>query len=276
MMEITEDNVGKKILLLANEAITRGAIEAGIDVATTYPGTPSSEIADTFSKIARNITKQNKKQSFYFEYSTNEKVALEIAAAASFSEIRALSAMKQNGLNVALDFLANVNLTGVNRGLVLAVCDDPGAISSTNEQDSRHVAKMLDLPLLEPATFQEAKDMTKWAFELSEEIKNVCLLRSVTRISHARGNVVLGELPMGEQRAHFDILKRPYASIVAATPPQLHQRLHQNIIRIREIYEQSSFNWYQGPEKPDLLIVTCGSGWFFSQEAVEILSKEDL
>ena len=97
MMEITQDNEGKKILLLGNEAITRGAIEAGIDVATTYPGTPSSEIADTFSKIAKNITKQNKKHNFYFEYSTNEKVALEIAAAASFCGLRSLTRNSEPG-----------------------------------------------------------------------------------------------------------------------------------------------------------------------------------
>ena len=142
--------------------------------------------------------------------------------------VRALCAMKQNGLNVALDFLSNLNLTGVKSGLVLVVCDDPSGISSTNEQDSRHVAKALDLPLLEPATSQEAKDMTKWAFELSEEIANVCILRSVTRISHARGKVVLGELPHLERQAHFDISRRPYASI-GGKAPELHQALHQNL-----------------------------------------------
>ena len=255
-------------LLMGNEAIARGALEAGVGVATAYPGNPSSEIIGTLAQVAKEL-------EICVEWSINEKVALEVAAAASFANIRALSAMKQNGLNVALDFLANLNLTGVSRGLVLVVCDDPGGISSTNEQDSRHVAKVLDLPLLEPATFQEAKDMTKWAFELSEEIANICLIRSVTRISHARGNVVLGELPLRENHARFDTSRKPYASIATATPPAFHQRLHRDLSRIREIYEESPFNWYVGPQDPELLIITCGSGWLYSKEAVEILSRQE-
>jgi len=255
-------------LLMGNEAIARGALEAGIGVAAAYPGNPSSEIIGTLAQAAKEL-------KIYVEWSVNEKVALEVAAAASFANIRAISAMKQNGLNVALDFLANLNLTGVKSGLVLVVSDDPGSISSTNEQDSRHVAKTLDLPLLEPATPQEAKDMTRWAFELSEEIANACLVRSVTRISHARGNVTLGKLPDGEKRARFDISRPPYASIAATTPVKFHEKLHQTLSRVSEIYERSSFNWFVGPKQPELLIITCGSGWFYSKEAVDILSKED-
>jgi len=253
---------------MGNEAIARGALEAGIGVAAAYPGNPSSEIIGTLAQVAKEL-------KIYVEWSVNEKVALEVAAAASFSNIRAISAMKQNGLNVALDFLANLNLTGVKSGLVLVVSDDPGSISSTNEQDSRHVAKTLDLPLLEPATPQEAKDMTRWAFELSEEIANACLVRSVTRIAHARGNVTLGKLSDGEKRARFDISRPPYASIAATTPVKFHEKLHQTLSRVSEIYERSSFNWFVGPKQPELLIITCGSGWFYSKEAVDILSKED-
>jgi indolepyruvate ferredoxin oxidoreductase alpha subunit len=266
--DIAADAPGTSQLLMGNEAIARGVLEAGAGVAAAYPGNPSSEIIATLAQVAKHL-------NLYVEWSINEKVALEVAAAASFAGIRAISAMKQNGLNVALDFLGNLNLTGVPSGLVLVVCDDPGGISSTNEQDSRHVAKALDLPLLEPATFQEAKDMAKWAFELSEEIANLCLIRSVTRISHARGKVTLGELPRPENQAHFDTLRRPYASIAATTPPAFHERLHQNLSRMSEIYERSPFNWYEGPKNPHLLIVTCGSGWFHSKEAVEILSKEN-
>lgn len=268
MSNLTEDKPKTAQLLMGNEAIARGALEAGIGVATAYPGNPSSEIIGTLAHAAKEL-------KIYVEWSVNEKVALEIAAGASFANIRALSAMKQNGLNVALDFLGNLNLTGVNKGLVLVICDDPGGISSTNEQDSRHIARVLDLPLLEPATFQEAKDMTRWAFDLSEEISNICLLRSVTRISHARGNVILGELPSWKNQARFDIFRRPYASIAATSPPIFHQKLHRNLSRISEIYEQSPFNWYVGAENPELLIITCGSGWFYTREAVEMLSRED-
>jgi TPP-dependent indolepyruvate ferredoxin oxidoreductase alpha subunit len=123
------------LLLMGNEAIARGALEAGVGVAAGYPGNPSSEIVAAIAQAAG-------KMNVYAEWSVNEKVALEVAAAASLTGVRALCAMKQNGLNVALDFLANLNLTGVESGLVVAVCDDPGGISSTNEQDSRHAAKV--------------------------------------------------------------------------------------------------------------------------------------
>jgi indolepyruvate ferredoxin oxidoreductase alpha subunit len=255
-----------KQLMMGNEAIARGALEAGIGVAAAYPGNPSSEIIETLAKAA-------KERNLYVEWSINEKVAMEVAAAASFSNVRALCAMKQNGLNVALDFLSNLNLSGAKSGMVLAVCDDPGAISSTNEQDSRLVAKMLDLPLLEPSTAQEAKDMAKWAFTLSEETANICILRSVTRISHARGKVTLGELPAIEKTARFDVTRKPYAT-VGEGAAKFHQALLQKLDRIRGINETSPFNNYAGPEKPELLIITCGSGWFYSVEAVRILSAE--
>jgi indolepyruvate ferredoxin oxidoreductase alpha subunit len=134
---------------------------------------------------------------------------------------------------------------------------------------------MLDLPLLEPATTQEAKDMTKWAFELSEQISNICLVRSVTRISHARGNVVLGELRKINPKAYFDITQKPYTTIVGGGAPKYHKALHENLASIARIYESSLFNWYVGPEQPELLVVTCGSGWLYSWEATKMLSLQD-
>ena len=226
-MGIDMDKPGSTQLLMGNEAIARGALEAGIGVAAAYPGTPSSEVIGTLSEVAR-------KYGLYVEWSINEKVALEVAAAAALSGVRAITAMKQNGLNVAFDFLANVALTGTNKGLVLMVGDDPGGLSSTNEQDSRHIARILDLPLLEPATFQEAKDMTKWAFQLSEEISNVCILRSVTRISHGRGKVILGDLPSMEKWAYFDTSKS-YAGI-AVLATRYHKSVHENQGSIADLY----------------------------------------
>ena len=133
--------------------------------------------------------------NIYAEWSTNEIVALEAATAASLAGLRAMVAMKQNGVNVCSDFLMTINLSGTNGGLVVVAADDPSAISSSNEQDSRSYARYADLPLLEPADFQEAKDMTRWAFEVSEKLGLPCILRSVTRLSHSRGNVKLGGLP---------------------------------------------------------------------------------
>jgi indolepyruvate ferredoxin oxidoreductase, alpha subunit len=264
-MGIDVDEPGRTHLLMGNEAIARGALEAGVGVAAAYPGTPSSEVIATLAKVAKT-------RGLYVEWSVNEKVALEVAAAAALSGVRAIAAMKQNGLNVALDFLANLALTGVNDGLVLMVGDDPSGLSSTNEQDSRHVAKTLDLPLLEPATFQEAKDMTKWAFEVSEVIGDVCMLRSVTRISHARGNVTLGELPALRRQAHFDTT-RSYAGI-AGMALKLHRALHEKTERILALYESSPFNSYLGPEEPELLVAACGSGWLYVMEAVRTLALE--
>ncbi len=170
MSKLIENKEGMRVLLMGNEAIVRGALEAGVNVAAGYPGTPSSEIIENLSKVA-------KERHLYVEWSTNEKISLEVAAAASFAGLRAICPMKQNGVNVASDFLLHLAGSGTRGGLVLVTCDDPGALSSANEGESRHFARMIEIPLLEPGDFQEAKDMTKWAFELSEEIKNVVMVQ---------------------------------------------------------------------------------------------------
>ena len=175
-MQILEDKPGKQILLLGNEAITRGALEAGIDIATTYPGTPSSEIADTFSAIAKAFTKQKKDPGFYFEYSTNEKVAIEVAAAASISGLRSLTCMKHVGLNVASDAFMTYLYVGCKGGHIIVSADDPSCHSSQNEQDNRYFALFGGAPMLEPTTPQEAKEMTRIGFEISEELQSPILL----------------------------------------------------------------------------------------------------
>ncbi len=172
MSVIKKNAPGSNELLMGNEAIARGALEAGVQFAAAYPGNPSSEIIGTLSQVAKDM-------GIYVEWSVNEKVALEAAASASFAGLRSLSAMKQNGVNVASDFILNLNLSGVGTGgLVLVAADDPAALSSTNEEDSRFISKLGDLPLLEPATFQEAKDMAKYAFDLSESINSLVIVRS--------------------------------------------------------------------------------------------------
>ena len=263
---IDADSPGKTVLLMGVEAIARGALEAGVGVATAYPGTPSSELIDRLSKVA-------KKFNMYVEWSINEKVALEIAGAASLSGVRAITAMKQNGLSVALDFLSGLTYTGVGKGLVLMVGDDAGALSSSNEQDSRHIARMLDVPLIEPATYQEAKDMARWAFELSEKFSTVCMLRNTTRILHGRGNVTLGELPGTRPNAVFDT-SRSYAPDITLVT-KIHANLHNNLKKIGRVYDASPFNWYAGPQNPELLVITSGTGWFYSSEAVKLLSAKN-
>ena len=264
MSLIAQDAPGKTILLMGNEAIARGALEAGVKVCAAYPGNPSSEIIGSLSSAADAL-------DLHVEWSVNEKVAMEVVAAASFAGLRGLCAMKQNGLNVASDFLLNLNLSGTQGGLVVVVADDPGGISSTNEEDSRIFAKIGDLPLLEPATFQEAKDMTKWAFSLSEDLRLPVMVRSVTRVSHARGNVRLDVLPRPSTKARFDI-SRPR---LAFPPFPSHKALHQKLDRARTLVESSPYNIYRGPNKPELLLLTSGSGWMYSLEAVMNLGVQD-
>ncbi len=258
-------------LLMGNAAIARGALEAGIKVASGYPGTPSSEIIETLAGTAaeRNI---------YVEWSTNEKVAAEVAAAASFAGLRSLCVMKQNGVNVASDFLLHLAHSGTRGGMVLVSCDDPGALSSVNEGESRPFARLLEVPLLEPGDFQEAKDMTKWAFELSEEIRNWVMLRSVTRMSHASGNVIPGELPGAGPRPVFkyqgfllDPDNGPVISLLPGVPEIKHGPQQEKLKKAAKIFEDCPFNTYEGPEKPDLLIVTSSACNLYSREAVRIL-----
>lgn len=272
MSKLIGKEEGARVLLMGNEAIARGALEAGVRVAAGYPGTPSSEIIENLAKVARE-------RNLYVEWSVNEKVSLEIAAAASFANLRALCPMKQNGVNVASDFLLHLAGSGTRGGLVLVSCDDPGALSSVNEGESRHFARLMELPLIEPGDFQEAKDMTRWAFELSETLKCVVMLRSVTRMSHASGDVVYGALPEGEAKAFFQcdgfILDPVTGPVMSAPVPYRHGLQQDKIREAREIFEDSPFNTYEGPERPELLIITSSACTLYSREAIRLLGLGD-
>ena len=182
-----------KVMMLGNEAIARGAYEAGVKVSAAYPGTPSTEISE-------NIVKY--KDELYCEWSPNEKVAMEVAMGASFAGVRSLVSMKHVGVNVAADPLYSMSYTGVNGGLVMVAADDPGLYSSQNEQDSRMVARAAQVPVIEPSDSQEDKDFIKFAYELSEKYDTPVILRTTTRLSHSQGLVSL------EDRA--DIEDKPY------------------------------------------------------------------
>lgn len=260
-----------QVLFMGNEAIARGALEAGLNVAAGYPGTPSSEIIESLAGVARE-------RKLYVEWSTNEKVALEVAAAASFAGLRSMCVMKQNGVNVASDFLLHLTASGTRGGLVLVTCEDPGALSSVNEGESRYFARMLEIPLLEPSSFQEAKDLTKWAFELSEAIGNVVMLRSVTRMSHASGNVICGKLPAKSRRAKFDYdgpVMDSRTGPMISTPVVAKHALHQKKLKkVEALFEKSPFNRYIGPAKPQLLIITSSVCFLYSQEAIRMLNLQ--
>jgi indolepyruvate ferredoxin oxidoreductase alpha subunit len=272
MSAILNGKEGTQHLLMGNEAIARGALEAGVCVVAGYPGTPSSEIIETLAGVSA-------RQNLYVEWSVNEKVAMEVAAAGSFAGLRSMCVMKQNGVNVGSDFLLHLAITGTRGGMVVVPCDDPGALSSANEGESRHFARMLEIPLLEPADFQEAKDMIKWAFELSEEIQNVVMVRSVTRLSHASGNVVFGNLPEFEKRAFFkhagtilDPIQGPMSSLPVVYK---HGKQQEKLKLAVTQFEVSPFNSYSGPQAPELLLITGSACYLYSKEAISLLGVED-
>lgn len=175
--------MSNKVIMLGNEAIARGAYEAGVKVSAAYPGTPSTEISEYIVKY----------DEIYAEWSPNEKVAMEVAIGASISGVRAMASMKHVGVNVAADPLYSIAYAGVNGGLVLVAADDPGLYSSQNEQDTRMVARAANVPVLEPSDSSEAKEFMKVAFELSETYDTPVILRTTTRLSHSQGLVELNE-----------------------------------------------------------------------------------
>ena len=175
--------MAEKKILLGNEAIARGAYEAGVKVSSAYPGTPSTEVSE-------NVVKYDE---VYAEWAPNEKVAMEVALGASIAGVRSMCAMKHVGVNVAADPLYTAAYTGVKGGLVLVAADDPGMYSSQNEQDSRMVARAAMVPVVEPSDSAEAKEFMKYAFDLSEKYDTPIILRTTTRLSHSQGLVELQE-----------------------------------------------------------------------------------
>ena len=173
--------MSEKKLMLGNEAIARGAWEAGVKVSAAYPGTPSTEISE-------NIVKY---EDIYCEWSPNEKVATEVAIGASMAGVRALASMKHVGVNVASDPLYTVSYIGVTGGLVIVAADDPGMYSSQNEQDSRAVARAAHIPVIEPSDSQEAKEFIKFAYDMSEKYDTPVMFRTTTRLAHSQGLVEL-------------------------------------------------------------------------------------
>ena len=235
-LKILSDEKGKKIILLGNEAIVRGALESGVGFASTYPGTPSSEVGNTFAEIAKDA-------GIYFEFSVNEKVALEAAAGAAFSGVRSMVSMKQFGLNVASDSFIPLAFVGPNAGMVIFVADDPNCWSSAqSEQDTRYYARLAHVPVLEPSDSQECKDFVKIAFDLSEKFQLPVIVRSTTRVSHQRGVVVLDNLIRGKTKGFFEKDMEKYYNL----PPKtmlMHEELLRKIEKIRKISEKTKINF---------------------------------
>lgn len=265
MHPLLTKEVGKKLLLLGNEAIVRGALEAGVAFATTYPGTPASEIGDNFFGIATE-------SELYSEYSTNEKVALETAAGAAVSGIRAMCSMKHVGLNVAADPLMTLAYVGVRGGMVIVTADEPSMFSSQNEQDNRIYARLSNLPMLEPASAQEAKEMTEAAFEISEALELPVLLRTTTRLSHYRGIVTTGLLKPPETRGAFEKESCRFVMVPANARVRHRVLLSQNE-KAREMACTAPFNTITGTGRWG--IATSGIAYNYVADAIKDLGIQD-
>ncbi|MEJ2096476.1 MAG: indolepyruvate ferredoxin oxidoreductase subunit alpha [Deltaproteobacteria bacterium] len=265
MHKLLTDAPGKKMLLLGNEAIARGAIEAGVSFATTYPGTPSSEISLALFQMSQET-------DLYFEYSTNEKVALEVAAGAANSGVRTLCMMKHVGLNVAADPLMTLAYVGVKGGLVIVSADDPFMFSSQNEQDNRYYGKLSGLPVLEPSSVEEAKDMIKYAFELSSSLNEPVIFRTTTRVNHSSGIVTLGDI--SSRNPQGDFTKNPLRYVtVPAVSRQLHVRLLENMKKAEEIASASEYNFTAG--NGSWGVICNGVSYGYVSDAVADLGIQD-
>lgn len=263
--EILTEKEGGKLFLLGNEAAVRGALESGVSVISTYPGTPSSEIGDVFYKIAREA-------GVYFEFSSNEKVALEVSTAAAAAGLRSFVFMKHVGLNVAADSFMSTIYTGVQGGMIVLSADDPSMHSSQNEQDNRIMARLAGIPLLEPSNPQEVKDQMKYGFELSEKFKITVLMRTTTRISHMRGVVNLGSIIKGKEKGYFK--KNPEQYVVMPTySVKMRKKLMEKLYRIKEIADNSSLNKIIDRGGKTLGIVTSGGAFNY---AMDVVSENDL
>ncbi|MDH3364690.1 MAG: indolepyruvate ferredoxin oxidoreductase subunit alpha [Thermoplasmata archaeon] len=263
MDKILAAEAGTEVLLLGNEAIARGALEAGVSVATTYPGTPASEIGDTFARVA-------KEAGIYFEYSVNEKVATEIAIGAAASGVRAIVSMKHVGVNVAADALMTFAYTGTRGGFVVVTADDPSCHSSQNEQDNRFYALFGGFPLFEPSTPQECLDMTKRAFEISERLEMPVMLRTTTRIAHVRAPVLVGEIRKGASKGEF-VKDPPRFVPVPAVAREMHLALLQKLEQAEQLSELSEFNTIEGAGTSARGIVTSSVAATYTRDAVRSL-----
>lgn len=265
MHKLLTDNPGKKMLFLGNEAIARGAIEAGVAFASTYPGTPSSEISLNLFQVSRET-------DLYFEYSTNEKVALEVAAAAANSGVRSMCIMKHVGMNVAADTLMTLAYVGVKAGLVVVCADDPFMFSSQNEQDNRYYGKLSGLPILEPSSVEEAKTMTSEAMALSEKLGEPVILRTTTRINHSTSVVELGKI--GIRTPKGDFIKDPFSYVtVPAVSRNLHKKLIENIAKAKTISDESPLNSITG--QGELGVICNGVSYFYVTDAIQDLGIQE-
>ena len=244
-----------KKILLGNAAVARGAYEAGANLVSSYPGTPSTEITEAVTEYSE----------IYCEWAPNEKVAAEVAIGASIGGARAMSCMKHVGLNVMADPIFTVSYTGVNGGLVFCVADDPGMHSSQNEQDSRHYAKAAKMPMLEPSDSSECKEYVKLAFELSEKYDAPFFIRLSTRVSHSQSLVEL------QDRENVEL--KPYEKnigkyvMMPANAIKRHVVVDERTKALTEYAENCAINAVED-NGSDIGVITSGISYMYAKEAL--------
>ena len=244
-------------LLMGNEAIALGAVKAGVNFVCGYPGTPSTEVLETISK--------HNKGNVYVEWSVNEKAAMEAAAGASYAGARVLMTCKQVGLNVAADPLMSLSYIGTNGGMVILVADDPGPISSQNEQDTRHFAEFSNLPVLDPSSPEEAFEMIQYAFELSEKTKLPVFFRPTTRICHACASIDVGDDKTVHTPSGFK--KDPKWVIFPALSYRNHILLEDKQTEISDLFSTLKYNEISGEGK--IGIAAGGVSYSYVKEALK-------
>ena len=258
--KIAIDKPNSFVLLNGDEAVARGAIEAGVKVAASYPGTPATEILEALAEVSKQF-------GIYAEWSTNEIVAMEVAAGASMAGVRAIVSMKHVGLNVAADAAMTLAETGVLGGLVIAVCDDPGMHSSQNEQDTRYFAVHSNLPLLDAANPQEALDMTREAFEMSEKLGLPVIVRLTTRVAHGKARVRIGAFTKVERKAEFDKDGSKWV-MVPSNAMRQHRVLKARLAEAQELVDESKFNRLED-NKRRIGIVGSGVGYYYARSLLD-------
>ena len=246
--------MGKKTIMLGNEAIARGAYEAGVKLSSAYPGTPSTEISEYLAKYGE----------VYTEWAPNEKVAAEVSIGASIAGVRSLACMKHVGLNVASDPLYTFSYTGVGGGSVFVVADDPGLASSQNEQDTRMIARAAHVPVLEPSDSQEAKDFIKYGYEISEKYDTPVILRTTTKLAHSQSAVELCERVEVEDKAYTRDPKK-YVMMPASAIGR-HVVVEERERRLAEDAASLPVNRIELRDKK-IGFITCGIAYQYVREA---------
>jgi indolepyruvate ferredoxin oxidoreductase alpha subunit len=262
------DAPGKQVILLGNEGIARGFVEGGLQLAAAYPGTPSSEIMESLIRLGLRY-------GFYTEWSTNEKVAGEVAIAGSMAGLRTMCSMKGVGVNVVSEPFQAFTYMAPRGGIVLVTADDPGLHSSHTEQDNRYYALQMYLPVLEPYDPIEANAMARRVYELSEFWERPVMLRTTTRIGHTSANITLRKVPKKRKRLGDFQRDPPRWVNLPMNARKMRKRMIEKMDDVTKEMDKLEFNWLEGNPNAKVGIITAGISYAYTKEAIKVLKLQD-